>query len=391
MQNVLLVANTSWYLYNFRFPLIKELKDKGYNVSIVAPHDNYTSHLQNEGIIVHDWEVSRNSINPLLEIKALIDLIRIYRHIKPDLVHHFTIKACLYGTIAAKFSRIYRVINAITGLGHVFLGTRMRNKLLRRFLKPVYKAVFMARRSTVVFQNAEDQEKLIDLGITKGGKAKIIRGSGVDINHFKPSISKSTLQRFSYPLKILFPSRLIKQKGVTEVLQACKALWDKGFEFDLLIAGDVDLGNRSSLSSKELKEIQNHPRINCLGHVEDMRKIYEKSDLVVLPSWREGLSRALIEAAAMEKPIITTDVPGCKDVVDHGSSGLLVPLRDSRSLMLSICLLMQNPELAFKFGKAARKKVLAEFEVSLVNQRTLEQYENLLKKPLLRKSQLRTP
>ena len=135
MQSVLLVANTSWYLYNFRFPLIKELKRKGYAVSIVAPHDNYTNLLESEGIDVHNWQVSRSSINPILEIRALINLIQIYRSIKPDLVHHFTIKACLYGTIAAKFTRVYRVINAITGLGHVFLGMR---KLIILFpLSPV--------------------------------------------------------------------------------------------------------------------------------------------------------------------------------------------------------------------------------------------------------------
>ena len=172
--------------------------------------------------------------------------------------------------------------------------------------------------------------------------------------------------------------------GITEVLDSCKRLWEEGFKFNLLIAGNVDSGNRSSLTTNELRELQSKSHIKFLGHVDDMRTIYETSDLVVLPSWREGLSRALIEAAAMERPIITTDVPGCRDVVEHGCTGLLVPLRDHQSLTLAIRLLIQNPDLAFKFGKAAREKVLNEFQVSLVNERTLEQYERLLKQPLQR-------
>ena len=154
---------------------------------------------------------------------------------------------------------------------------------------------------------------------------------------------------------------------------------------ELFVAGALDAGNRSALSTAELAALQADPRVRCLGHVADMRELYAVSDIVVLPSWREGLSRALIEAAAMERPIITTDVPGCRDVVDHGRSGLLVPLRDARSLALAIRLFIDNPDLARRCGKQARRKVKAEFQVSLVNQSTLEQYEQLLAVPLQRK------
>ena len=154
---------------------------------------------------------------------------------------------------------------------------------------------------------------------------------------------------------------------------------------ELLVAGALDAGNRSALSAPELAALQADPRVRCLGHVADMRALYAASDIVVLPSWREGLSRALIEAAAMERPIITTDVPGCRDVVDHGRSGLLVPLRDARSLALAIRLFIDNPDLARRCGKQARHKVKAEFQVSLVNQSTLEQYEQLFATPLQRK------
>ena len=376
---VLLVANTSWYLYNFRLPLLQDLRAAGYEVEAVAPHDNYTPLLEQEGFTVHPWLVARRSINPLQEAHALVDLVRIYQRQCPDLAHHFTIKACLYGTIAAKLSKVPRVMNAVTGLGHVFLGTRKRTRLLRRALKPLYRAVFMARRATVVFQNADDQDKLVQLGITDGERAELIRGSGVDIDHFRPPADHAG--RFHSPLQLLFPSRLIREKGVDDVLDACRTLWDEGIPLELLVAGDLDGGNRSSLSAAELQALAQEPRLRCLGHVADMRSLYAASDLVVLPSWREGLSRALIEAAAMELPIITTDVPGCRDVVDHGINGLLVPLHDARAIELAIRLLLANPDLARRFGKAARQKVVAEFQVSIVNERTLRQYSALLPLP----------
>ena len=379
MPYILLVANTSWYVYNFRLPLIKELKRKGYLVDVIAPYDAYPQLLEKEGVKVHLWKVSRKSINPLLELTSLLDLIKLYRFVKPDLVHHFTIKACLYGTIAAKFSKVFSVINAITGLGHVFLGTRLDNRIMRRCLRPLYRAVFMSRRSIVIFQNNSDLEKLIRLGITATAKTILIRGSGVDIEHFKPT--KDSKRRFNSPPQLLFPSRLIRQKGIFEVLEASKKLWEKGFDFELLIAGTIDSGNRSSLSLLDVRKLQSNQKIHLLGHVEDMPKLYSEVDLVILPSWREGLSRALIEAAAMELPIITTDVPGCRDVIDHGCSGLLVPLKDAHSLMLAMQLLLENQELAYQFGKAARQKVVNEFQVSLINKKTIVQYERLLMDP----------
>ena len=388
---VLLVANTSWYLYNFRLPLIQDLRANGYAVELVAPHDSYTALLEAEGFTVHNWLVARSSVNPFSEAHALVDLLRIYRREQPALVHHFTIKACLYGTIAAKGARIYRVINAVTGLGHLFLGTRKRSRLMRRAIRPLYKAAFTARRSTVVFQNAADQEKLIKLGITDGDRAQLIRGSGVDIEHFNPAaIAKAPAPGvFHQPLQLLFPSRLIREKGVHELLEACQRLWADAIPLQLLVAGAIDAGNRSALTPAELSTLQADSRIRCLGHVADMRAVYAASDLVVLPSWREGLSRSLVEAAAMERPIITTDVPGCRDVIDHGRSGLLVASQDARAIELAIRLLLDNPDLAHRLGKEARRKVIAEFQVSLVNQSTLHTYKQLLgitlnRKPLLK-------
>ena len=385
-SSVLLVANTSWYLYNFRLPLLRDLGRAGYQVAVVAPHDAYSPLLEAEGIPVHHWMLARSSINPWREFYSLVDLLRIYQREQPDLVHHFTIKACLYGTLAAKLAPVYRVINAITGLGHVFLGQRLRTRLLRRLLKPIYRAVFMARRARVVFQNADDQDQLIQLGITETSRTRLIPSSGVDIQHFQPD--SDSAGHFHPVLQLLFPSRLIREKGVQELLEACRQLWAAGVPLELLVAGDLDAGNRSCLSADELSALRAEPRLRCLGHVSDMRSLYAASDIVVLPSWREGLSRSLIEAAAMERPIITTDVPGCRDVVDHGRSGLLVPSHDASALVLAIRLLLENPDLARRLGQQARRKVVDQFRVSLVNDQTLQQYGQLLSLPI-RPSRLR--
>lgn len=375
-HHICLVANTSWYIYNFRLPLVRQILSSGYSLTIIAPRDSYTPFLESEGVVFCNWDVTRNSINPITELLSIIHLTSLYKSLTPSLVHHFTIKACLYGTIAAKIARIYCVVNAVTGLGHMFLGVRKRNRLLRRVTKPLYKATLNARRSTVVFQNASDLERLVDLGITSSSQALLIKGSGIDIQYFSPSLDNSG--RYHETISLLFPSRLTKEKGIVELVEACKRLWSQNFRFNLLIAGTLELGNRSTISHDYMQYLNSLPNIHFLGHIADMPSLYESADIVILPSWREGLSRALIEAASMERPIITTDVPGCLDVVDHGETGLLVPQNDEHSLALAITLLLNNPSLARSLGKSARRKVVKHFQVSHINQATINQYQHLL-------------
>ena len=383
-HKVLLVSNTSWYLYNFRRHLCRALRDYGFNVIIVSPRDKYTDLLQGEGFEYFNWGLDRKSLNPIKELLSIYRLSKLYRSSDPIIVHHFTIKACLYGTIAAKISGVYRVINAVTGLGHVFLGNRKRNSILRFILMPLYKAVFTARRTTMVFQNADDHEKLISLGIADGRKAHLIKGSGVDVSYFDRNKLTIAKRNWKLGLKVLFPSRLIKEKGVFELLEACELLWKEGFDFDLLVAGQADRGNRSALTASEYNALTSNPRVTLLGHVEDMRALYASVDLVILPSWREGLSRSLIEAASMELPIITTDVPGCRDVVSHGISGILVPKKDSNALRLAIIFLIKNQDFAEKLGKKARESVISNFKMELVNQATISAYSDILGSPNVR-------
>jgi len=236
----------------------------------------------------------------------------------------------------------------------------------------------------MVFQNADDHEKLISLGIADGRKAHLIKGSGVDVSHFDRNKLTIAKRNWKLGLKLLFPSRLIKEKGVFELLEACEALWREGYSFDLLVAGQTDRGNRSALTPSEFNALTANPRVTLLGHVEDMRALYASVDLVVLPSWREGLSRSLIEAASMELPIITTDVPGCRDVVTHGVSGMLVPRKDSNALRLAIIFLIANQGFAEQLGEKARESVISNFKIELVNEATISAYADILASPNVR-------
>ena len=375
-KKILLLANSSWYIYNFRLPLIQKIRDNGYNLVIVAPKDKYSKLIEANGFRIIYWNLSRSSINPIIEFISIFKLFFIIKKINPKLIHNFTIKACIYGTIVSKFYKNIYVINTITGLGHLFISKRIETVILRNFIKPIYKIIFRSKRLFFIFQNLSDENYLKKFGLSNPGKSVLIKGSGVDTNYFKTS-KKIHHKEFNNPVKLLFPSRIIREKGFSELLVAFKALINQGKKLQLLIAGEIDKGNKSTFLKKEIEFLKIDKNITLLGHVNNMKDLYEEIDIVVLPSWREGLSRALIEAASMQKAIITTDVPGCKDIIDKGISGILVPPRNSKAIELAIVLLINNQKLALKMGLNARNKVIKEFEVNLINKQTIKQYEGV--------------
>ena len=374
---VLLLSNTSWYLYNFKKDLIYDLIKNGYQICLVAPYDKHSDYFEKKGINIIDWHLNRKSLNPLSALKSILHLIFIYAKIKPDLVHHFTIKSIVYGTISARILNIKTVINAFTGLGPVYLMNKKYLALLRWFILGLYKSVLSEKRCITIVQNKADLNELEILSNKKITKSILIPGSGVDTDFFN---LKGVREKFSFPPKILFPARLIQEKGFNELLEACKILWKENNLFELIFAGKVDFGNNSCIDEIELKKLDSNKNITFLGHLNDMREIYESADIVVLPSWREGLSKSLIEASSMQCAIITTDVPGCRDVITDNKNGLLVPLKDVRALKLALENLLNNPKLALKFGVEARKNVIEKFKLSRINKLTLNVYRDIFKK-----------
>ncbi len=364
-KTIILLANTSWYLYNFRLKLIEKLISNNYNVILIAPKDSYTNMLKEKSIKFIKWDLDRRSINPVKELYSLISLIILYKRISPDIIHNFTMKGCLYGGVAARVSTKSKVINHITGLGPTFFNNNRILKLINLLIRPIYKFAFNSNLTKVFFHNKADQAILQKLGLCSKNNSVIINGSGVDTDYFSPLTEK---KQANQPLQLLFPARVIKEKGFLELLTACNALWDDGFDFILNIAGTLDKGNRSSLTSKELDLItQSAKNIIFHGKASFIRKLYYKADIVVLPSWREGLSLSLIESSSMGLPIITTDVPGCREIVEDKVSGLIVPAKESIKLKEAIKSLILNMDIAISYGEKARKNAINKYSIDIIN------------------------
>jgi len=375
-KTVLIVSNCTWYLYNFRKELLSALKNKGYNLILVSPIDKYYLKISKYFIKKENLFLVRSSENPILEIITLLHLFLIYLKYKPDLVHHFTIKPCIYGGIIAKLTGIKNKINHITGLGPSFYSNRKKIKFVNKILHPFYRYAFNDKKNNLIniFHNNSDKNTFITKLIAKAEHTRTIYGSGIDINHYKYNIPR----KFNKEIKLLFPARLIKEKGIVELINACNDLWDSNYRFTLNIAGEIDTQNRSYVKNKRFKLIQDNPNIIFLGKCNNMREIYKKMDMVILPSWREGLSKSILESAAMSLPIITTNVPGCNDIIVNEYSGLLVPLRNKEKLKSAIKIYLKNPELALRFGMNARKTVSKIFTVEKINNQILKIYENFL-------------
>ncbi len=372
--SILIVANCYWYIYNFRLDLIKLLKNKGYKVIVIAPKDEYKTLVKKYVDDVKDWNLTRGSINPFWEIRSIIQLIFLYKEISPKLIHNFTIKPCLYGGLAARITSQKIVISHITGIGPSFFGFNKAIRVLSYLLKPIYKFSF-SKNSKIIFHNKYDRDVFLNKKICKLKSSCIIEGSGVDTEKFKNNKIKTL---YFDPIQILFPARIIREKGFIELFETCLILWKEGYPFQLNIAGEIDLENKSTLTQKEINDISMNKNINFYGKVTDMKSIYSKTDIVVLPSWREGLSKSLIEAASMGLPIIATDVPGCKEIIENKKSGILIPLKNKFLLKKAIKKLIQNPKLGINYGIKAREIVKNKFEVSHINKKILELYKQII-------------
>ncbi|GAB4502947.1 MAG: glycosyltransferase family 4 protein [Anaerolineales bacterium] len=368
-MKILLFANTDWYLYNFRLPLAQALRQAGHQVILLSPPGAHAARLQQAGFEWRPFDLRRNRLNPLGELLSLWQLTRLYRQIRPEIAHHFTIKPVLYGSLAARFSGT-RVINAITGLGHVFTG---KNRLLRLTALSLYRLAL--RKTRVIFQNEEDRALFLRLRLTDFPQTRLIPGSGVDLSRFAPL----PLPASDSPLVIL-PGRLLKAKGVREFVGAAQRLRGKYPRARFALVGESDFDNPDSISPAELDGWQKEGAVEVWGWRENMREVYAQASLVCLPSYREGLSRTLLEAAACARPIITSDAPGCREMVRPGENGLLVPVADSAALAAALDEMLARPETWQSLGLAGRRLVAENFSLEKILAETVKVYEGIWEK-----------
>ena len=374
---VVFLANTGWYLYNFRLSLINFLIKKDFEIHLICPFDDYTPKIIEKGILVHNWDLKSSSTNVFKEINSIISLFRIYRNIKPDLVHHFTIKSVLYGTLIANFCGTKFVFNSITGLGTIFLSNNLKDKFLNFLIIPIYKLIIKKSKSILIFQNKWDLDYYLKLNIATKSNSYLIRGSGINTQYFKDHKKTKNFPKKKY-WKLLFPARLIREKGINELITACDSLWENNKNFRLFIAGEFNLNQRGNLSRKQIERIRKREYIVGIKYQSNMKNIYLKSDIVILPTWREGLSKSLLEAGSMELPIITTNVPGCKDIVLHKKTGLLVNKEDPVSIKNAIIFLMNNKNLCKKYSKNVRFHIEKNFTNDMVNKQTFNLYKKII-------------
>ncbi len=378
MSKIILFANTDWYLYNFRRSLALAVRAAGHDVLLISPPGEYGARFRDLGL---RWEplpaMDRRSLNPLRELRALAELFALFRREQPELVHNFTIKCAVYGSIAAMLTGVPARINAVAGLGYVFASNERRARLLRPVVRALMRFALRGRRARLILQNHDDARMFLDHGLIEDARVRVIAGSGVDCNRFVPR----TRTR-NDPPRVLLAARLLWEKGVKEYVQASRTLRAQGRRIRFLLAGASDPGNPAAVPEAAVRGWVDEGIVEWIGHVDDMPALFASSDVFVLPSYyREGLPKSLIEAAACATPLITTDMPGCRDVVIDGVDGLIVPPRDADALGTAIARLLDAPELARKLGLAARAKTLAAFDERIVIRRTLETYEEVLDGP----------
>ncbi len=373
-MKVLLFANTDWYLYNFRLPLALALQAAGAEVVLVSPDGPFGARLQAAGFRWIPLPMQRLSLNPVRELALLLHLIRLYRKERPDVAHHFTIKCVVYGSLAARVAGVRRRINAVAGMGYVFSSDSPRARLLRPFVRLLLKVALSGRHSRLILQNRDDCEAFERTRLVAAPHVRMIRGSGVDTARFRPSAAPRPAAEV---FRVLFAARLLWDKGVGEYVEAARRLKAQGMPVEFLLAGAPDRGNPAAVPDDVVQSWQDAGLIRALGHVEDMASCLHQVDLAVLPSYREGLPKSLLEAAACGLPIVTTHAPGCREAVEDGLTGLLVPCRDAAALAEAIRFMFEHPGERVRMGAAGRERVEREFDEKLVLGRTLAVYREL--------------
>jgi glycosyltransferase involved in cell wall biosynthesis len=368
-MKVAIVLNTSWNIYNFRLNFVRELIKNGHEVHTIAPADDFTDLLVEEGCIHHRIKMDSRGANPIKDSALILELFLTYRKVRPDIILHYTIKPNVYGTLAASMLRI-PVINNVCGLGTVFL----KKNLVSAFAIFLYRISFRFANK-VFFQNPEDQKLFVDQQIVSEQAADLVPGSGIDLRRFQPVGFKRN-EKFTF----LLISRLITDKGIMEYIDAVKRLRSEGIDAKFQILGAKDPQHKRGIKLEIIDDWIQSNTIEYLGTSTDVRAHIEKADCIVLPSYREGTPRTLLEAASSSKPIVATDVPGCNNVVVHNFNGLLCNVKDSEDLASKMREISQYDDAALKqFGKNGRLKMEAEFDESLVINKYLHALKEIQK------------
>ena len=340
-MKIVLFANTDWYLYNFRRSLVSALCEAGHDVLLISPPGSYGEKLRALGVRWIPMPMERRSLNPFRELALLSWLLRLLRRERPDVLHSFTIKCAIYGALTGRLVGAGR-INAVAGMGYVFTSDELKARLLRPAVRALMRVALGGKRARLILQNPDDVLFFEAGSIVPPEHIRLIRGSGVDCSRFVAPDAERTLA--NAPFRVVLAARLLWDKGLLEFVEAARVLIAENRSVCFLLAGVPDHGNPAAVPEQTILAWQAEGVLHWLGHVTDMPALLASADIVVLPSsYGEGLPKTLIEAAACARPLITTDAPGCREVVTHEVDGLLVPVRDAKALASAVARLQDDP------------------------------------------------
>ena len=372
---LLFFVTEDWYFCSHRLPIAIAAKQAGFDVCVLTREIAHGDVIRSAGLTLFNIDLTRGGSNPFQELAVLARVTCAYRNIKPDIVHHVAMKPVIYGSIAARINKVGGVVNALGGLGYMFSSRDFFAKLLRPIAEFWLRVGLRREGSVTLLQNPDDSALLCAHGIVRREDVRLIPGSGVDTQQFHPTPPPGGA------ITIVLAARMLRDKGIVEYVEASRQLGGNSPQLRFVLVGDPDPSNPASLSAQQLNGWVTEGLIEWWGWRRDIAAVYRAAHIACLPSYREGLPKSLQEAAACGLPIVTTDVPGCREVVRDGENGILVPHRNVDALAKALLRLITDPALRARMGEAGRRIAENEFSVQRVIALTLAAYRTVQRPP----------
>ncbi len=372
-DRILYVDNRVKYVVSHRIPWLEGAREAGFDVHVTTLTAGEGARIEEAGFPYHAISDTTRSNNPLHELQLIARLYALYRRLQPDIVHHITLRSILYGGIVSLLVRDPAIVNGVTGLGYLFTDDAPTVRAARTLVLGGLWAIRRGRRQAYLFQNPDDERLFRRRGIASASNSRLIKGSGVDTEQFdrRPESSEGPV--------VLFPARMLWSKGVQEFVDAARIVKESGLDGRFVLVGDVDEDNPAGVPADQINRWEEQGIIEWWGYQESMPEVFAQSHIVCLPSkYREGVPKVLIEAASCGRPIVTTDMPGCHDIVRNGENGLVVPPSDSGAVARAVSHLLEDADLRADMGSRGRALVQAEFSIDHVVEKTVQMYQDLL-------------
>jgi len=370
---ILFIISEDWYFVSHRLALAKSAIQVGYNVALLSRYTNHRKAIENANIETIDWPLDRSSKNPIKELIAIINVISSIRQFRPSIIHSVAMKPVIYSSIASLFTGLDNRIFALAGLGFVFTSNKSNAKILRPFLKVIFSLLFKGKKTKLILQNPDDQRQLLSEGVINPKNIRLIRGAGVDTKTFSFETIPSDM-----PI-IILPSRMLWAKGIQDFVDCAIKINKKVKKVRFVLVGTPDIQNPDAISKVRLKKWNEDGVIEWWGYQSDMASVFHQSTIVCLPtSYGEGLPKSLLEAASCGRPIVTYDVPGCREIVKDGYNGYLVKPKSVTGLVKAISQLLNDTELCVKMGSNGRKLVEEHFTQEKIAEETIAVWEEVL-------------